>query len=143
MQKCLFNTLVTKNTLIGSNNVEICGIESFTAPEYETQDEAVQSLSNLTIPDEDRDDTWTKVSDPWFQDYINQHSKQDAKKLNGAYGIKDDVKILPQGATVDTKATVVDAMTGEDSALWVFLDGRIGQVFGPDLYILHITQLIY
>ena len=101
----------------GSNNVEICGIESFTAPQYETQDEAVESLSNLTIPDDDRDDTWNKVSDPWFQDYINQHSKQDARKLGGAYGIKDDVKILPQGATVDTKATTISAMTGEDSAL--------------------------
>lgn len=101
----------------GSNNVEICGIESFEAPQYDTQDEAVESLSNLTIPDDDRDDTWNKVSDPWFQDYINQHSRQDAKKLGGAYGIKDDVKILPQGATVDTKATTVSAMTGEDSAL--------------------------
>ena len=101
----------------GSNNVEICGIESFEAPQYSTQDEAVESLSNLTIPDDDRDDTWKKVSDPWFQDYINQHSRQDAKRLGGAYGMKDDVKILPQGATVDTKATTVDAMTGEDSAL--------------------------
>ena len=101
----------------GSNNVEICGIESFEAPQYDTVEEAVESLSRLTIPDEDREDTWSKVSDPWFQDYINQHSKQDAKKLGGAYGIKDDVKILPHGAAVETKAQVVDTMTGEDSAL--------------------------
>ena len=47
----------------GSNNVEICGIESFEAPQYSTQDEAVESLSNLTIPDDDRDDTWNKVGE--------------------------------------------------------------------------------
>tara|TARA_R100001530_G_scaffold52943_2_gene39114 strand:- start:803 stop:1813 length:1011 start_codon:yes stop_codon:yes gene_type:complete len=100
----------------GKNTVEICAIEGFDIPDYSTTEAAIESLHRLTIPDEDRDAAWKKQNDPWYQDYINQHSLQDAKKLGGAYGIKDGVKILPQGS-VEVAATAVNADTGEDSTL--------------------------
>ena len=31
-----------------------------------------------------------------YNDYINQHSRQDASRLNGAYGLKEGVNILPE-----------------------------------------------
>jgi len=56
-----------------------------------------------------------------FDDYINQHARQDAQKLNGAYGIKEGVEILPVSRTndaVDVKALPArDELTGEDSSL--------------------------
>ncbi|MFN9899774.1 MAG: hypothetical protein ACK55Z_13495, partial [bacterium] len=65
----------------GANNVEICAIESFEIPDYSSQEEAVASLNRLSIPDEDRDSTWKYQE--MFEDYINQHSRQDAQRLGG------------------------------------------------------------
>jgi hypothetical protein len=103
----------------GANNVEICAIESFDIPDYSTQDDAIESLNRLSIPDDDRESTW-KMQE-LFQDYINVHAKQDAQKLNGAYGIKEGVEILPASRTteaVDVKALPArDPLTGEDDSL--------------------------
>ena len=82
----------------GNNGVEICAVESFDVPEYQDQDAAVASLDRLSIPDDDRESTW-KFQE-MYKDYINQHSKQDASRLGGAYGIKEGVEILPQSRTV-------------------------------------------
>jgi hypothetical protein len=78
----------------GSNNVEICAVESFDIPDYSDSEAALESLSKLSIPDEDRESTWKFQK--MYNDYINQHSKQDAKRLGGAYGMKEGVNILPQ-----------------------------------------------
>jgi hypothetical protein len=108
---------VLANEMRGANNVEICAIESFDIPDYNDQDTAVASLSRMSIPDEDRESTW-KFQE-LFADYINQHSRQDAEKLGGAYGIKAGVEILPvsRGVTeVEVKALPArDELTGEDS----------------------------
>jgi hypothetical protein len=110
---------VLANEMRGANNVEICAIESFDIPDYSSQDEAIASLNRLSIPDEDRESTW-KFQE-MFGDYINQHARQDAQKLGGAYGIKEGVEILPVSRTtdaVDVKALPArDPMTGEDSSL--------------------------
>jgi hypothetical protein len=110
---------VLANEMRGANNVEICAIESFEIPDYSSQDAAVESLGRLSIPDEDRESTW-KMQE-MFDDYINQHARQDAQKLNGAYGIKEGVEILPVSRTsdpVDVKALPArDELTGEDSSL--------------------------
>jgi hypothetical protein len=109
---------VLANEMRGANNVEICAIESFEIPDYSTQEAAVESLNNLSIPDEDRGSTW-KFQE-MFHDYINQHAKQDAEKLGGAYGIKPGVEILPasRAAEVGMKAlaSAQDPMTGENSS---------------------------
>jgi hypothetical protein len=110
---------VLANEMRGANNVEICAIESFDIPDYVDQDTAVESLSRMSIPDEDRESTWKYQE--MFGDYINQHARQDAEKLGGAYGIKQGVEILPVTRTtdaVDVKALPSrDPMTGEDSSL--------------------------
>jgi hypothetical protein len=110
---------VLANEMRGANNVEICAIESFDIPGYSDQDEAVASLARLSIPDEDRDSTW-KFQE-MYDDYINQHSRQDAEKLGGAYGIKEGVEIQPVSRTiseVEVKALPArDPMTGEDESL--------------------------
>ena len=110
---------VLANEMRGANNVEICAIESFDIPDYSTQEDAIESLNRMSIPDEDRESTW-KFQE-LFNDYINQHARQDAEKLNGAYGIKDGVEILPVSRTldpVDVKALPArNAMTGEDDSL--------------------------
>jgi hypothetical protein len=110
-------TPVLANEMRGENNVEICAIESFDIPDYSSQDEAINSLNRFSIPDEDRESTW-KFQE-LFADYINQHARQDAEKLGGAYGIKAGVEILPasRGVTeVEVKALPArDPMTGEDS----------------------------
>ena len=110
---------VLANEMRGANNVEICAIESFEIPDYSSQEEAVASLNRLSIPDEDRDSTWKYQE--MFEDYINQHSRQDAQRLGGAYGIKDGVQILPVSRTtdaVDVKALPArDELTGEDQSL--------------------------
>jgi len=107
---------VLANEMRGANNVEICAIESFEIPGYSSQDEAIEFLNRLSIPDEDRESTW-KMQE-MFDDYINQHSRQDAQRLGGAYGIKEGVEILPVSRTtdaVDVKALPTrDEMTGED-----------------------------
>jgi hypothetical protein len=101
----------------GANNVEICAIESFDVPNYTTQEMAIKSLNDMSIPDEDRESTW-KYQET-FQDYIMQHSKQDADKLNGTYGIKDGIEILPEDRTANLTAlnSANDIMTGEDDSL--------------------------
>jgi hypothetical protein len=110
---------VLANEMRGANNVEICAIESFDIPDYSTQEDAIESLNRLCIPDEDRESTW-KMQEI-FADYINQHSRQDAEKLGGAYGIKDGVQILPESRTtgaIDVKSLPSrDEVTGEDSSL--------------------------
>jgi len=110
---------VLANEMRGANNVEICAIESFEIPDYSSQEDAVASLGRLSIPDEDRESTWKYQE--MFEDYINQHSRQDAQRLGGAYGIKDGVQILPVSRTtdaVDVKALPArDEMTGEDLSL--------------------------
>lgn len=110
---------VLANEMRGANNVEICAIESFDIPDYSTQEDAIESLNRMSIPDEDRESTW-KFQE-LFNDYINQHAKQDAEKLGGAYGIKDGIEILPVSRTmdpVDVKALPArDPMTGEDDSL--------------------------
>ena len=110
---------VLANEMRGANNVEICAIESFDIPDYSSQDEAINSLNRLSIPDEDRESTW-KFQE-LFQDYINIHAKQDSQKLNGAYGIKEGVEILPVSRTTDTvdvkSLPARDPLTGEDSEL--------------------------
>ena len=107
------------NEMRGANNVEICAIESFDIPEYNDQAAAIESLNRLSIPDEDRELTWKFQT--LFFDYINQHAKQDADKLGGAYGIKEGVEILPVSRTIETfevKALPArNPMTGEDDSL--------------------------
>lgn len=106
---------VLANEMRGANNVEICAIESFDIPDYSSQDAAIESLNRLSIPDEDRESTW-KFQD-MFSDYINQHSRQDAEKLGGAYGIKEGIEILPVSRTTDVEVKALpvrDPMTGED-----------------------------
>jgi hypothetical protein len=109
---------VLANEMRGANNVEICAIESFDIPDYSDQQTAVESLSRMSIPDEDRASTWKYQE--MFNDYINQHSRQDAEKLGGAYGIKPGVQILPanRAESVEVKALPArDETTGEDFAL--------------------------
>ena len=109
---------VLANEMRGANNVEICAIESFDIPDYSDQQTAVESLSRMSIPDEDRASTWKYQE--MFNDYINQHSRQDAEKLGGAYGIKPGVQILPvnRAESVDVKALPArDETTGEDFVL--------------------------
>ena len=110
---------VLANEMRGANNVEICAIESFDIPDYSSQEEAIASLSRLSIPDEDRDTTW-KFQE-MYDDYINQHSRQDAEKLGGSYGMKEGVEILPVSRTVDAVDVKAlpqrDSATGEDASL--------------------------
>jgi len=110
---------VLANEMRGANNVEICAIESFDIPGYSNQEEAVESLNRMSIPDEDRESTW-KFQE-LFSDYINQHARQDADKLGGAYGIKPGVEILPVSRTMDAVEVKAlpsrDALTGEDTSL--------------------------
>jgi hypothetical protein len=109
---------VLANEMRGANNVEICAIESFDIPDYSSQETSVESLSRMSIPDEDRESTW-KFQE-LFADYINQHARQDAEKLGGAYGIKAGVEILPasRGVTeVEVKALPArNELTGEDTS---------------------------
>jgi len=111
-------TPVLANEMRGANNVEICAIESFDIPEYTNQETAIESLSQMSIPDEDRESTW-KFQE-MFHDYINQHARQDAEKLGGAYGIKQGVEILPVSRVLDVEVKALparDPMTGEDADL--------------------------
>ena len=94
----------------GGNNVDVCAIESFDVPSYSTQEEAIESLDALTVPDEDREKAW-KFQD-MYVDYINMHSKADAAKLGGQYGLAEDVEVLPA-----SRETVPALPTGEDASL--------------------------
>ena len=114
-------TPVLANEMRGANNVEICAIESFDIPEYGTQDEAISSLNRFSIPDEDRESTWKYQE--MFNDYINQHSRLDAQRLGGAYGIKAGVEILPVLRTTD--AVDVKALPSRNSLTGEEEDGQI------------------
>jgi len=108
------------NDMRGANNVEICAIEGFDIPEYSTKEIAIESLSAMSIPDADRESTWKYQV--MFQDYINQHAKQDAAKLNGSYGIEAGVEILPEvrgikEIDVTALSSAKDPVTGEDDSL--------------------------
>lgn len=111
----------------GANNVEICGIESFEIPDYSSQEAAIESLSKLSIPDEDRDTTW-KFQE-MYDDYINAHAKQDAERLGGAYGIKDGVKILPESRIIKEDGEDDDTVTVETKVLPT-RDKTTGEDFG-------------
>ena len=112
-------TPVLANEMRGANNVEICAIESFEIPDYSTQEAAIESLGRLSIPDEDRESTWKYQE--MFNDYSNQHARQDAERLGGAYGIKAGIEILPASRTneaLDVKVLPArDELTGEDASL--------------------------
>jgi len=112
-------TPVLVNDMRGANNVEICAIESFDLPDYSTEEAAIESLNRMSIPDEDRESTW-KFQE-LFADYINIHAKQDAEKLNGAYGIQAGVEILPEtrnASVIEVKALPdYKNITGEDESL--------------------------
>lgn len=98
----------------GSNNVEICAVESFDIPDYSDSDVALESLNKFSIPDEDRESTWKFQK--MYNDYINQHSKQDAKRLDGKYGIKEGVNILPVSRDESVPAAVdVQVQPSRDS----------------------------
>jgi hypothetical protein len=114
-------TPVLANEMRGANNVEICAIESFDIPEYGTQDEAISSLNRFSIPDEDRESTWKYQE--MFNDYINQHSRLDAQRLGGAYGIKAGVEILPVLRTTD--AVDVKALPSRNSLTGEEEDGQL------------------
>jgi hypothetical protein len=108
------------NDMRGANNIEICAIEEFDIPDYSTKEMAVESLSAMSIPDEDRESTWKHQI--LFKDYINQHAKQDAAKLNGSYGIQVGVEILPEirgmkEIDVTALSSAKDPVTGEDDSL--------------------------
>jgi len=98
MNEQFYCTTVWCPTLVsdmrGQNNVEICCVDEYEKPVYNTQEAATYSMDQFSIPDEDRESTW-KFQE-MYNDYINQHSRQDASRLNGAYGIKEGVNILPQ-----------------------------------------------
>jgi len=110
---------VLANEMRGANNVEICAIESFEIPDYSSQEDAVTSLNRLSIPDEDRESTWKYQE--MFDDYINIHAKQDAQKLNGSYGMKPGVQVLPVSRisdAVEVKSLPArNELTGEDETL--------------------------
>ncbi len=105
----------------GQNNVEICCVDEYEKPIFNTQEAAAFSLDQFSIPDEDRESTW-KFQE-MYNDYINQHSKQDASRLNGAYGIAEGVNILPESRggnpneTVEVKVLNQRDNLGADSML--------------------------
>jgi len=95
----------------GNNNVEICAVESFDVPDYQTQEAALAYLDKLSIPDEDRESTW-KFQE-MYHDYINQHAMQDASRLGGSYGIKEGVNILPESRAGVTEVKVLSSSRDE------------------------------
>jgi hypothetical protein len=104
---------VLSSDMRGSNNVEICAVESFDIPDYSDNDAALSSLGNLSIPDEDRESTW-KFQE-MYNNYINQHAKQDADRLGGSYGIKEGVEILPQSRTIEAQVVTALPAASKDS----------------------------
>ena len=70
---------------------------------------AVAALDSMSIPDEDRESTW-KFQE-MYNDYINQHARQDASRLNGAYGNAEGVSILPESRTSDATVEVIPPAT--------------------------------
>jgi len=111
---CIFRPILA-NEMRGSNNVEICAIESFEVPDYSSKEAALKSLDCLCIPDEDRELAWTNQKR--YFNYINRYSDQVASKLNGRYGIKEGVQILPQGSIDVEVLPPGNNITGEDASL--------------------------
>ncbi|HAW75033.1 MAG TPA: hypothetical protein DCW74_04765, partial [Alteromonas australica] len=91
----------------GSRSNEICAIESFEIPAYETQEEAEASIDKFMVPTNEFQSTWEMQET--YADYYTQHAQQTARRLGGAYGIKEGVNILP--ASVDSGATTVDVVS--------------------------------
>ena len=109
-------TLSIKN--LGANNNAVCAVDSFEKPDYSTKELAQESLLRLTVPDEARAETWKQMDDEFLGDYINKHSRQEAAKLGGAYGIAEGVPaLMPQGtAALPASERVIgerDKDTGE------------------------------
>ena len=105
----------------GDNNVTVVCIEDFVRPSYATKEEAFASLDVLTIADSDWQEVWDIQNDPFYQDYINVHSNQDAAKLKGAYGLADGVNLKPAGfqdqAALPSANITENNPTGEDASL--------------------------
>lgn len=105
----------------GDNNVTVVCIDNFVRPSYATKEEAFTSLDLLTIPESDWQKIWDIQDDPFYQDYINVHSNQDAAKLKGAYGLADGVSLKPAGfqdqAALPSANIPENNPTGEDASL--------------------------
>ena len=94
---------------MGQHDNDVCAIESVDLPEYTDMESAQAEVLRLTIPDDLREITWSQQKDPILADYINRHSKQDAARLHGAYGIAEDVPaLLPQGSVQVLPASELD-----------------------------------
>ena len=91
----------------GSRQNEICAIESFEIPGYETQEEAAASIDKFMVPTDEFQSTWEMQET--YSDYYVQHAQQTARRLNGAYGIKEGVNILP--ASAESTSTTVDVVS--------------------------------
>jgi hypothetical protein len=50
-----------------------------------------------------------------YNNYINQHAKQDADRLGGSYGIKEGVEILPQSRTIEAQVVTALPAASKDS----------------------------
>jgi len=98
----------------GERGVEICGIESFEMPLAESVEEAATALDTFMIKEEDYEKTWSDQEK--YKNYIQAYCDMISAKLNGQYGIKEGVEILPSAPT-DTKALPSANPTGEDESL--------------------------
>jgi len=75
------------------------GVNSVLTPKYSDMESAQQEMFKLSLHKKDWEEAWTQQKDKFLGDYINRHSKQEAAKLAGAYGIADGVPALkPQGS---------------------------------------------
>jgi hypothetical protein len=66
------------------------------------------------IREEDYEKTWSDQEK--YKGYIQSYCEMIAAKLNGQYGIKEGVEILP-AAPRETKALPASNPTGEDASL--------------------------
>jgi len=98
----------------GQRGVEICGIESFEMPFAESIEEAAEALDTFMIKEEDYEKTWSDQEK--YKGYIQSYCEMLQAKLNGQYGIKEGVEILPAVASA-TKALPSSNPTGEDASL--------------------------
>ena len=98
----------------GERGVEICGIESYEMPLAGSVDEAAEALDKFMIREEDYEKTWSDQEK--YKGYIQSYCEMIAAKLNGQYGIKEGVEILP-AAPRETKALPASNPTGEDASL--------------------------
>jgi len=115
-----FSTTVWQPTFTrkraGERKNEICGVESCEAPDFSDADAALASIDSMSIPTEDRESTWKLMTD--YEGFIAMHSAQNVSQLNGAYGVKEGVEILPASRATDRsvdEAIDVTASSGRDS----------------------------